>query len=202
MEHIEEAGVHSGDSACSLPPHSLDADTMRKLERQTVDIARALRVVGLMNIQFAVKGRRSLCAGSQPASKPHGAFRRQGHRSSRCRYRGTRDGGRKTLQFQTDAPRDCPCRGQGGGFPLRAFPRDRSRARPRDALHGRGHGHRPQLCRGIRQEPARERQPFADDGNLVRVRQGRRQGPHRSACQGTCGYGLQGSGDSRHSASP
>ena len=56
MEHIEEAGVHSGDSACSLPPHSLDAETMRKLERQTVDIARALNVVGLMNIQFAVKG--------------------------------------------------------------------------------------------------------------------------------------------------
>ena len=55
MEHIEEAGVHSGDSACSLPPHSLDSGTMRKLERQTADIARALKVVGLMNIQFAVK---------------------------------------------------------------------------------------------------------------------------------------------------
>ncbi len=56
MEHIEEAGVHSGDSACSLPPHSLDVETLRELERQTVDIARALQVVGLMNIQFAVKG--------------------------------------------------------------------------------------------------------------------------------------------------
>jgi carbamoyl-phosphate synthase large subunit len=56
MEHIEEAGVHSGDSACSLPPHSLDEETMRELERQTVGIARALNVVGLMNIQFAVKG--------------------------------------------------------------------------------------------------------------------------------------------------
>ena len=55
MEHIEEAGVHSGDSACSLPPHSLDEDTLRRLERQTSDIARALNVVGLMNIQFAVK---------------------------------------------------------------------------------------------------------------------------------------------------
>ena len=55
MEHIEEAGVHSGDSACSLPPHSLDADMMRELERQTSDIARALNVVGLMNIQFAIK---------------------------------------------------------------------------------------------------------------------------------------------------
>jgi len=55
MEHIEEAGVHSGDSACSLPPHSLCEKTLHELERQTADIARALNVVGLMNIQYAVK---------------------------------------------------------------------------------------------------------------------------------------------------
>ena len=56
MQHIEEAGVHSGDSACSLPPHSLSADILDEIRRQTVDLALALRVVGLMNIQFAVKG--------------------------------------------------------------------------------------------------------------------------------------------------
>jgi carbamoyl-phosphate synthase large subunit len=55
MEHIEEAGVHSGDSACCLPPHSLDADTVAELKRQTVLMARALHVVGLMNVQFAIK---------------------------------------------------------------------------------------------------------------------------------------------------
>ncbi|MBK4214402.1 carbamoyl-phosphate synthase large subunit [Paracoccus caeni] len=55
MEHIEEAGVHSGDSACSLPPHTLDAATIVELKRQTVAMARALRVVGLMNVQFALK---------------------------------------------------------------------------------------------------------------------------------------------------
>ncbi len=55
MEHIEEAGVHSGDSACCLPPHSLSADTIQELERQTEALARALNVVGLMNVQFAVK---------------------------------------------------------------------------------------------------------------------------------------------------
>ncbi|RJL19296.1 carbamoyl-phosphate synthase large subunit [Paracoccus siganidrum] len=55
MEHIEEAGVHSGDSACSLPPHTLDAATIDELKRQTVAMARALRVVGLMNVQFALK---------------------------------------------------------------------------------------------------------------------------------------------------
>ena len=55
MEHIEEAGVHSGDSACCLPPHSLTPETIAELKRQTVQMARALHVVGLMNVQFAIK---------------------------------------------------------------------------------------------------------------------------------------------------
>jgi carbamoyl-phosphate synthase large subunit len=55
MEHIEEAGVHSGDSACSLPPHTLTPDTIAEIKRQTVAMARALHVVGLMNVQFALK---------------------------------------------------------------------------------------------------------------------------------------------------
>ncbi len=55
MEHIEEAGVHSGDSACSLPPHSLSEEIIADMERQTVELARALNVVGLMNVQFAIQ---------------------------------------------------------------------------------------------------------------------------------------------------
>ena len=55
MEHIEEAGVHSGDSACSLPPHSLKPEIIADLERQTIELARALNVVGLMNVQFAIQ---------------------------------------------------------------------------------------------------------------------------------------------------
>jgi carbamoyl-phosphate synthase large subunit len=55
MEHIEEAGIHSGDSACSLPPRSLDAETIAKLDEQTRKLALALKVGGLMNVQFALK---------------------------------------------------------------------------------------------------------------------------------------------------
>ncbi len=55
LQHIEEAGVHSGDSACSIPPYSLSAEIVAEIERQTVALAHALSVVGLMNIQFAVK---------------------------------------------------------------------------------------------------------------------------------------------------
>ncbi|PIW85096.1 MAG: carbamoyl phosphate synthase large subunit [Nitrospirae bacterium CG_4_9_14_3_um_filter_53_35] len=57
MEHIEEAGVHSGDSACSLPPYSLDKGILDEVRRQTMAMAKELKVVGLMNIQFAVHGR-------------------------------------------------------------------------------------------------------------------------------------------------
>jgi carbamoyl-phosphate synthase large subunit len=57
MEHIEEAGIHSGDSACSLPAHSLASSIIVRLEKQTRDLALALNVVGLMNVQYAIKGR-------------------------------------------------------------------------------------------------------------------------------------------------
>ncbi len=55
MEHIEQAGVHSGDSACSLPPYSLSAETVTEIKRQTAAMAAALNVVGLMNVQFAIQ---------------------------------------------------------------------------------------------------------------------------------------------------
>ena len=55
LEHIEEAGVHSGDSACSMPPHSLPPEIIEELERQASEMALALNVIGLMNVQFAVK---------------------------------------------------------------------------------------------------------------------------------------------------
>jgi carbamoyl-phosphate synthase large subunit len=55
MEHIEQAGVHSGDSACSLPPYSLTPEMQEELKRQTVAMAHALKVVGLMNVQFAIQ---------------------------------------------------------------------------------------------------------------------------------------------------
>src|SRR6266478_5754676 len=57
MEHIERAGVHSGDSACSLPPTTIDAEVQDEIRRQTVALARELRVVGLMNVQYAVQRR-------------------------------------------------------------------------------------------------------------------------------------------------
>jgi len=56
MEHIEEAGIHSGDSACALPPHTLPLSTIAELRRQSEALAKGLSVIGLMNVQFAIKG--------------------------------------------------------------------------------------------------------------------------------------------------
>ena len=56
MEHVEQAGIHSGDSACSLPPYSLPAALQDEMRRQTTVMAKALKVVGLMNVQFAIQG--------------------------------------------------------------------------------------------------------------------------------------------------
>jgi len=58
MEHIEEAGVHSGDSACVLPPHSLNAQTLNKIRNATIAMASKLNVIGLMNVQYAIKDNR------------------------------------------------------------------------------------------------------------------------------------------------
>src|SRR6185312_2115306 len=55
MEHIEEAGIHSGDSSCVLPPQSIAESEIRTIEEYTVALARALNVIGLMNVQYAIK---------------------------------------------------------------------------------------------------------------------------------------------------
>ena len=57
MEHIEEAGIHSGDSACCIPPYSLSKDLIQQIEEQTKKLALNIGVVGLINIQFAVQGK-------------------------------------------------------------------------------------------------------------------------------------------------
>lgn len=81
MQHIEEAGIHSGDSACVLPPHSLPADVVEEIKRQTRALALELRVAGLMNVQFAITGVRNAECGvrseekADPSSHPQSAAR-------------------------------------------------------------------------------------------------------------------------------
>ena len=80
MEHIEEAGIHSGDIACSLPPYSLPPRPSPRSSARPRRWPGRCNVVGLMNVQFAVEGRRRLRARGQSARLAHGALRGQGDR--------------------------------------------------------------------------------------------------------------------------
>ena len=95
MEHIEEAGIHSGDSACCLPPYTLSPATVTELKAETEAMAKALGVVGLMNVQYAIKDDEIYVLEVNPRAVAHRAVRRQGHRRGRRQDRRARDGGRK-----------------------------------------------------------------------------------------------------------
>jgi len=96
LQHIEEAGVHSGDSACSIPPYSLRNEIVAEIERQARELALALKVKGLMNVQFAVSSKRASCSESSCSSADK---RRSSWRKS-CRRRASRSlGHRRTASI-------------------------------------------------------------------------------------------------------
>ena len=81
MQHVEEAGVHSGDSACVLPPLSLGEEMLEEVRRQTRELALRLGVVGLLNVQFGARRQRPPVRDrGEPARVAHGAVRLEGDR--------------------------------------------------------------------------------------------------------------------------
>ena len=158
MEHIEEAGVHSGDSACSLPPYSLSKKTQDELRRQTVVLAKALKVKGLMNIQFAVKNGDIYVLEVNP-------------RASRTVPYVSKATGRPLAKIAARCMVGQSLKKQGvrgeivpdyysvkeAVFPFIKFPGRGHHARPGDEIHRRGHGRGPQLRRGVLQVADRRR---------------------------------------------
>ena len=154
MEHIEQAGIHSGDSACSLPPYSLPTKLQDELRRQTALMARALKVVGLMNVQFAIKGDVARFGDGDaatiyvlevnPARVAHGAVRLEGDRRAAREDRGALMVGQSLGEPAGRPRRGRPAvlLGQGGGLPVQQVPGRRPGARARDALDRRGDGRR------------------------------------------------------------
>ena len=139
MEHIEEAGIHSGDSACSLPPHSLDAETIRKLEEETRALALALKVGGLMNVQYAIKDGKIYVLEVNPRASRTVPFVAKTIGIPVAKIAVARDGWRAESQ-RRDRAEDQSHRGQGSRLPVRALSRRRYRARPGNALDRRSHG--------------------------------------------------------------
>ena len=141
MEHIEEAGVHSGDSACAIPPPTLSGAIVATIEGHTRALADALDVLGVINVQYAVKDGDRLRPRGQPPGEPDRAVRLQGHRRAAGQGRRPADGrrhpgraaGRGSHPGQRRRRRRWARGGEGGGAALRPL-RRRHAARARDAL--------------------------------------------------------------------
>ncbi len=187
MEHVEQAGIHSGDSACSLPPYSLPARLQDELRRQTALMARALKVVGLMNVQFAIQGDVDRFGDADGATiyvlevNPRASrtvpfvSKATGEPLAKIAARCMVGQSLGRAEGRSRRGRSAVLLGQGSGLSVQQVPRRRSGARARDALDRRGHGRGPQLRRGDAEEPARRRLAPADQGHGLHHGEERRQ---------------------------
>ena len=194
MEHIEEAGIHSGDSACALPPITLAATHLAEVRRYTEAIARGIGVRGLLNVQYALKDDVALRAGGQPARLADGAVRLQGHggaagqggrpdharRDHRRAARRRAAAGRPATVATAAGRAD---RGQGGGAAVQAVPHPGRQgrgqpARPGDEVDRRGDGHRHRVRSRLRQVAGRRLRVAADLRQDLRLGGQPRQARH------------------------
>ena len=156
MQHVEEAGIHSGDSACVLPPHSLGSEMLGEIREATRRIALALGTVGLINVQYGVLGDDLYVIEANPRASRTVPVRLQGDRAAAGQARLPRDaGGEARVAEPAGGSRRRPRLGQGGRAPVRPLRRRRRPARPRDALDRRGDGRGARLPGRLRQGPGR-----------------------------------------------
>ena len=146
MEHVEEAGVHSGDSACAIPPQTLPAWVVEVIEAYTTAIAERLDVRGLINVQFAVAGTTVYVIEANPRASRTVPFvaKATGVPLAKVATRVMLGATLAELRAEGLARRAGrrPRRGEGGGAAVQPLPRGRPGARARDALDRRGDGDR------------------------------------------------------------
>ncbi len=184
MQHVEEAGIHSGDSACVLPPHSLSEEMCGRVADWTAGIARRLGVIGLLNVQFAIQGAELFVIEANPRASRTVPFvsKATGHALARLAAR--------LMLGERIADLDLPADPMGGHVSVKEAVMPFDRFAGADALlgpemraTGRGHGHRARLPDRLRQGPGRRRRPAPAGGDGVHHRDRRRQGPRRRAGQ-------------------
>ena len=177
MEHIEEAGIHSGDSSCVVPPFMVAERHLATIRDYTRRIARALKVVGLMNVAVRDQGRRGLRARGEPARVAHRAVPVEGDRRAAGEGGGARDGG-------PDAGRARPGRRpatpagvfvKSPVFPFVRFPGVDTMLGPEMKSTGEVMGGADELRRGVREGAARRRAAAAAEGHRVHQREQQRQ---------------------------
>ena len=144
MEHIEEAGVHSGDSSCVLPPQSLSDETLRTIEDYTVRLAKALRVIGLMNVQYAIQNGMVYVLEVNPRASRTVPYVSKATGVRAAQHRGGPDVGPQAegLRLRLGQAHGAAGFREIAGVPVQQISRRGSGAGAGDALHRRGDGRR------------------------------------------------------------
>ena len=150
MEHVEHAGIHSGDSACALPPTTLSAALQQELTRQTKMLARELGVIGLINIQYAIYGGEVFILEVNPRASRTIPFVSKAIGVPLAKYAALVMAGKKLREIglHDRARAETRC-GQGVGVSFRAIPGRRYDPRPGDEIDRRGDGNRQDLRDGV-----------------------------------------------------
>ncbi len=165
MEHIEEAGIHSGDSACSLPPYSLPPAIITELKAETEAMAKALKVKGLMNVQYAVKDGEIFVLEVNPRASRTVPFVAKATGVAVAKIGALVMAGRRLAAFELDdSAINRHVAVKEAVFPFNRFPNVDCDARPGDEVDRRGHGPRPVLRAGLPQGPAWRRGEAAEAG--------------------------------------
>ena len=166
MEHIENAGIHSGDSACVLPPHTLSAEVIKEIKSHTTRLAHALSVVGLLNIQFAVKGRQVYVLEVNPRASRTVPFVSKATGMPLAKIAAQIMAGRKLTDFPISRSRRIKIYlRQRSGLAVQPFFRGRHYFKPGNEIYRRGHGHCFELWRGFCQITNGGQPSLAQNGN-------------------------------------
>ena len=203
MEHIEQAGVHSGDSACSLPPYSLSSEMQDELRRQTELMAKALNVVRpderavrhprttiVYVLEVNPRASRTVPFVSKATGLPLAKI------AARCMAG-------RSLKAAGRHRRSHPAvfLGQGSGVPVHQVPRRRHHSRPGNEVHRRSDGRRRDLRRSLCQERSwRPASSCRRSGKVFLSREGQRQGQGRRGGPPSARAGLPPGGHARHGA--
>ena len=186
MEHIEEAGIHSGDSACSLPPYSLPPAIVREIERQAEALARALEVRGLMNVQMAIKDGEVFVLEVNPRASRTVPFVAKAIGRPVAKIAARVMAGERLADFPLRPQPDGHVAVKEAVFPFARFPGVDLLLGPGDEVDRRGDGPRPRFRRGLRQVAARRRHRAAGAGHGVHLGARARQARRRSSWPGAC----------------
>ena len=156
MEHIEEAGIHSGDSSCVVPPYLVAERHLTTIRDYTRRIARALKVIGLMNVQYAIKDDVVYVLEVNPRASRTVPYLSKATGVPLAKMAALVMAGKTLAALGLGRPRSGRRVREDAGVSVRALPRRRHDSRAGDEVHGRSDGRRHDVRRGVRQSAAHE----------------------------------------------